>query len=335
MGTTVRVEVRALDRETGLRASERILSVLREAESRLSTWREDSELAALNRAPIGVPIDISRRLHADLERAWACARSTGNAFDPAIGPLVAAWGLRTGGRVPAAAALVSARNLSAPEVFRLESDGTAIRMREGASIEEGGFGKGAALDDALTPAADEPGTAGVLLDLGGQVGVRTRGEPWSIELAHPRDRLRPIASLRLANGSIATSGNSEHGIEIEGTRYAHLLDPRNGAPAVDFGSLVVLAPDGLDADCLSTGLYVLGPDAALRWALEHPGIDVAVLEPRGRGVWIRATPGLADRIRVVEPDVTLTRIDELQPLPPDTRGASNQTAIGRAPGRGH
>lgn len=335
MGTQVRVEVRATDRTAGLRASERILAALRQAESRLSTWRDDTELAHLNRAPVGAPVGLSRSLYRELNRAWDCARSTNGRFDPAIGPLVTAWGLRAGGRMPSADERERARAFSAPGAFRLDADGTAVRLRDGARIEEGGFGKGAALDDALRSIQSEAGVDGALVDLGGQVSVWSRGEPWAIELAHPARRLSAVARLELESGSISTSGNSERGLEIDGTHYAHVLDPRTGAPVADFGSLVVLARDGLSADCLSTGLYVMGPKAALHWALAHPGVDVAVLEPRGDGVHIRATPGLADRLRLAAVDASLHRVSELSQLPSDIRGASHDSAAGRSADRVH
>ena len=90
-------------------------------------------------------------------------------------------------------------------------------------------------------------------------------------LADPRDRQRAVARIEIPSGSVATSGNSERGVVVDGRRIGHLLDPRTGRPAPDFGSLTVWAPTALEADCLATGLYVLGPEAALAWAERHPG----------------------------------------------------------------
>jgi len=280
------------------------------AEARLSTWRGDTELARLNRAPAGAPFALSPALAADLEDAVACARETGGAFDPTVGPLVAAWGLRRGGRVPGNAELE--RAVAATGVSGLALDGrTAIRRRADLAIEEGGWGKGAALRDALA-ALDRPGGAcgvrRVLLDLGGQVAVwnAAGSAAWTVDVADPRKRDRAVVALRVDRGSVSTSGNSERGIQVDGKRYGHILDPRTGRPAPDFGSLTVWAADPLLADCLSK-LYVLGPERALAWAAAHPrfgsGVEILALVPKGGRIEARASPGLAGRLTALTDDV--------------------------------
>src|SRR5262249_37175015 len=133
---------------------------------------------------------------------------------------------------------------------------------------------------------------------------------WTVDLADPRRRDRAVATLRLDRGSVATSGNSEHGIEVAGRRYGHLLDPRTGRPAPDFGSLAVWAADPLLADCLSK-LYVLGPDRALAWVAAHPnfadGVQVLVLEPRGGRIEARTSDGLRSWLAARTQDVTFER----------------------------
>ena len=104
-----------------------------------------------------------------------------------------------------------------------------------------------------------------MIDLGGQLVVHHEGEDeraFELALAHPRERSRIVARLTVVSGSVATSGNSERGLVIDGERHGHILDPRSGRPARDFGSLTVWASDAFTADCLATGLYVLGPDEA-------------------------------------------------------------------------
>lgn len=310
MGTTLAVAVEAADRRGGLAASEVGVAAVESAEARLSTWREDSELARLNRAPAGVPFPLSPALAADLRDALACAGATGGAFDPTVGPLVAAWDLRGRGRVPVEDEL--ARALAATGFGGLQIHGTtAIRRRPGLEIEEGGWGKGAALRDALAAldrAAGETHATRALLDLGGQVAVWSMAgapTPRTVEIADPRRRDRPVVSLALDRGSVATSGNSERAIVVDGRRYGHLLDPRTGRPAPDFGSLTIWAADPFVADCLSK-LYVLGPERALAWAAAHPEVGVLVLAPEAGGrIVARASRGLAGRLTALVPEMRL------------------------------
>ncbi|HEY9422392.1 MAG TPA: FAD:protein FMN transferase, partial [Thermoanaerobaculia bacterium] len=82
-------------------------------------------------------------------------------------------------------------------------------------------------------------------------------------------------------------------------------DPRTGEPAPDIGSVTVWTADPLRADCLSTGLYVLGPERALDWAAAHPGVEALVLRPRGDRLEAWASPGLKGRLRTLSPEVRI------------------------------
>lgn len=301
MGTVLEMEVEAPDRAAALAASEKAVATLEAAEARLSTWREDTELARLNRAPVGARVALSPRLAADLDAARLCWQETGGAFDPAVGPLVKAWGLRERSpKTPGAAELAAAVAASRMEGLVLEG-GVAVRARTDLAIEEGGFGKGAGLGDAVAALAADPAVSRAVLDLGGQVAVyarqrsERRPEPWKVPVADPRRRDRLVVELTVDGGSVSTSGTSERG--------RHILDPRTGAPASDFGSLTVWTADPLTADCLSTGLYVMGPEAAMAWAAAHPGVEVLVLRPRGKQLEALATPGLAGRLRALSPEI--------------------------------
>ncbi|HSU84067.1 MAG TPA: FAD:protein FMN transferase [Thermoanaerobaculia bacterium] len=296
MGTALDIEVEAADRPAALAASERAVEALEAAEARLSTWRDDTELARLNRTPVGEPRTLSPALARDLQAARSCWGETGGAFDPGVGALVRAWGLRSGGRIPDPAELRAANGASG---LRLH-DGVAVREKD-LLLEEGGWGKGAGLVDALE-ALKRDGVARASLDLGGQVAVLGG---WEIPVADPRRRDRSVAVLKVDGGSVSTSGNSERGIVVEGKRLGHILDPRTGHPAPDFGSLTVWTADPLRADCLSTGLYVLGPERALAWAADHPGVEVLVLRTDGDRLRALASPGLRGKLKTMDSELEI------------------------------
>jgi thiamine biosynthesis lipoprotein len=349
MGTSLRVSVEAPDRATALAASEAAVRAIEGCEQRLSTWRDDSELAQLNRAPVGVPFELSTELTDELAGARHWWRETGGAFDPAVGALVEAWGLRNGGRTPTADELERGRVpagfgalvLERPSLEGAALEATATRRDARLVVEEGGFGKGAGLDAAHRALRDAGAVRGVV-DLGGQLIVF--GDPgqeaFHFGVADPDERDRMVLQLSIDAGSIATSGNSERAIVVDGedpTRIGHLLDPRTARPCDDFGSLTVWVRtgsartgsartgsartgsartgsartgsvrtgtdrSGLAADCLSTGLYVMGPEKALAWAEEHDGVEVLALVRGAReedGLVARATSGLDGRIQVL------------------------------------
>lgn len=297
MGTVLSLEVEAPDRPTALAASEAAVRAVEAVEARLSTWTEESELARLNRAPVGAPVELSPELASDLARASELHRLTAGAFDPTLGALVQAWGLRSGGRIPSANELAAARAACGLDGLELTGS-TARRLRPGLMLEEGGFGKGVGLDAALVALRDA-GAHAALLDLGGQVALLPGGAPRWIGIAHPRERDTVVLEALVDAGSLSTSGNSERGLVVGGETVGHLLDPRTGRPAPDFGSLTVWASDATRADALSK-LFVLGPQGALEWAARHDDALVVVVEQAQGELRVGASAGWRGRLRGAE-----------------------------------
>ena len=303
MGTGLELVVEDSSRELALAASERAARAIESVERRLSTWSEGSELARLNRTPVGTALELSEELARELNAAREVWVLTAGAFDPSVGGWVRAWGLRSGGRLPAAEEIEAAR---VPGGFgALLLDGrSATRTALNLELEEGGFGKGAGLDAGV--AALEDGSARGWIDLGGQVSTFGEfPEALAFGVADPSNREREVLRVRIRSGSLATSGNSERGVIVDGERLGHLIDPRTGRPAPDFGSLTVHAQSALCADALATGLFVLGPDAALEFARREPGVSVLVLETTGddelrlrvAGDWLAEPEILDPRVR--------------------------------------
>src|ERR1039457_4236446 len=120
-------------------------------------------------------------------------------------------------------------------------------------------------------------TGGPVIDLSGRVGkmpsrrtsrttssisrsaTRNGERPWTAGIRDPRSASHLLATLGLEDEVVATSGDYEHFVDVDGRRYHHLLDPRTGYPASASRSATVIAPDGALAEALSTALFVLGP----------------------------------------------------------------------------
>lgn len=309
MGTTLHASLEAPTRDRGLRALEAAFAALLAADQRLSTWRTDSELARLNATT--TPTSVSPKLAAELSDADRCRLLTEGTFDPGVGRFVQLWGLRSGGRIPSEAELADA--LPWASLTRLERVGPqTFRRPPGLLLEEGAFGKGAALDDALATLM-QAGITRATLNLGGQIASLAPLTP-EFALAHPQHRTTTIATLVLQPGSFATSGVGEKHFDVAGHRFGHILDPRTGRPASDWGSVTVWAPSAFEADCLSTGLYVLGFEKAVQWAFTHPTYEVVIVRARpNQGLRLHATPNIARGMRVTDPRANLVIFRNPQP----------------------
>ncbi len=332
MGTTLDVTVIATDREAGLAASELAISEVLRIEDLLTTWR-DGPLSRLNRSAPGTPEALDRELSALLRKVLSWAARTDRSFDPTVAPLMRAWDLRGVGRIPLPGELAAA--LAATGAGRFQVDAArsaAVRLDPDAGIDEGAWGKGYALERAAARVA-AAGASGQRIDLGGQffaAGRDESGREWTVSIAHPRRRERPVLTLTLAEGSVSTSGNSERGRDIGGRRIGHELDPRTGEPAPDFGSATVVGPSALVADILSTAFFVLGPQKglALSERLRGEGVaqDVLFLIDRGdlQRLEAVASPGFSSRVLSIDSTV-------LEGLTPQVVGGLTPQVAGRKP----
>ncbi|UCF20376.1 MAG: FAD:protein FMN transferase [Gemmatimonadota bacterium] len=285
MGTLLRARVWASSGAEGFEAIESGFAEVRRLDGVLNSWREDSELSALNASLPGQPMPVSAELFGYLQELQRWRELSGGAFDPAVGALVDAWGLRGVGRRPSELEVQQALVAAGHGAFKLdETAQTVTRMVAGARLTAGGFGKGVGLR-ALVGALRMAGIETAFLDFGGQVQAVGRAPEgvWRIGIAHPLLRTEVAALIRLSEGSAATSGASERNFEIAGQRVGHILDPRSGKPVSAWGSVTVVALDPVVADVLSTALYVMGPEEGLNWAesWEEIGALFLVLEAGG------------------------------------------------------
>ena len=292
MGTVLELRVGALDRPAALAASEEALREIERVERLLSTWRSGGPLDRLNRARPQESVGLGRETADLLAEVEAWSRRTGGAFDPTVLPLVRIWDLRGAGRIPSAAEQQRALEVTGWRQFSFDRERAVAKRLSGAGIDEGAWGKGYALDTAKG-ALNRAGVQQAVIDLGGQVFVLGSAP---VTIAHPGRRGFPVASLFLSNASLSTSGDSERARPVEGRRIGHLLDPRTGRPAEDFGSASAIAPSGLVADILSTAFFVLGPEAglALSEKLRREGFpnEALFLVIHGDRLEAIASPGL-------------------------------------------
>jgi thiamine biosynthesis lipoprotein len=216
--------------------------------------------------------------------------------------------------VPSEKELDAALAASSITGLRLEDGGLRLESNR-LELEEGGFGKGAALRDAVA-AARTHGAVCAVLDFGGQVAVGGHCGGTTVGVADPDTRHVEVAALELEQGSAATSGLSERGIVVDGVRHGHILDPRDGRPARRWGAVTVIAADPFAADCVSTALYVMGPDVGARWASRQPDIEAIFVDTTGGVVRVRATAGLKGRLATS----ALSMIDWIPEVEPRQHG---------------
>ena len=271
MGTRLSIEI---DGPVPAGAFDGAFDEVARLEEILSNWKSASEISRLNARAARAEFLCSPDLYGAISVSLEWAERTGGAFDPTVEPLVRVLGLRPGAEVPESGAMPSAQAQAAPMPIgwrhvHLGSPARSVRFdADGVGVDLGGIGKGIALDAAARVLARE-GVRSALLDFGGQVLAigRPRGTPgWPVGIADPGDRDAPVAVVRVADVSVATSGNGERFVQGPDGPIGHILDPATRRPALFEGTTTVAAPKGASADALSTALFVMGPERGLSWA---------------------------------------------------------------------
>jgi thiamine biosynthesis lipoprotein len=293
MGTFCRID---LFDEGSPELYDRLFARLTELDRILSANREDSQLAAVNRAAGKEPVQVTAELYTVLKRALYFAEASGGAFDPTVGPLVKLWNIGgdiptvpSAGEIAAALALVNWQDvelLSAgtPGLDDSGVSGSVFLRRPGMSVDLGAIAKGYAADE-LVHILKEEGIRRALIDLGGNIyvwGNKTGKQAWRIGIQNPQGERGSYAGVLEKTGgvSVVTSGIYERYFTGEdGKRYHHILNTGRAAgiaegnqasPAgtaagppgypVENGllSVTVTAPSSMDADALSTACFALG-----------------------------------------------------------------------------
>lgn len=263
MGMEVRMTMHAPDEEAARRAATAAFGVIAGLDQRLSDYRDDSDLRAIERAAPN-PVRVVPEVFAVLKRAMEVARASGGAFDPTIAPLVALWRQSRESRtLPAQNKLAAARRLVGWSRVELDESAMTVRLPErGMRLDLGGIAKGFILQRALD-SMRSAGIAAALMEAGGDMvvfGARTWKAQIGAGCSVPGADVRGAVVLGAgAPGALSTSGATVQFVEIGGVRYSHVVDPRTGLGLTDHHTVHVRAADGATSDAWATALGVIGP----------------------------------------------------------------------------
>jgi thiamine biosynthesis lipoprotein len=232
-------------------------------ENLLSAQREASELARINQNAGQAPVKVSWETLAIIRRAVDYAKKFDGYFDISIGPISHLWGFGWEKKVavPERRRLVALLPLVGYGKIIINAQDTTIAFgRDGMKLDLGGIAKGYAIDRAAMVLRRQ-GIKNFLLNADGDIyaaGHKSDNQKWHVGIQHPRGKQALIASFELSDFAVATSGDYERFIEVEGTRYHHIFDPRTGYPAPLTQSVSVLAPTAEEADAWATYLFIIG-----------------------------------------------------------------------------
>ncbi len=272
-----------------------------------STGNPESEVSQINASGSRVLSEDGRIL---VKRSLETWKNTDGAFDIAIYPIMEAWGFTGEDRhVPSPETLAELLPLCDAGKLQFDENTGELKLPEkGMEIDLGGVVKGYASAGVIEILRSR-GIESACLNLGGNVqvlGKKQNGNSWRIGIRDPEKGDQFLGVLNLEDTAAITSGGYERFFEENGKTYHHIIDPKTGYPAENgLTSVTIVTPDGTLADMLSTSLYILGTERAIRYCEDHKGEFDAILYTEDRKMY--ATKGLRG---ILQPVGSVTWIAE-------------------------
>jgi FAD:protein FMN transferase len=278
MGTTCNIQLFARTHAKAREVADAATADVNRLENLYSRYRSDSLLSAINQvAATGGSITVDDETAGLLNYAAICFEQSGGLFDITSGILRRAWRFDSGslpdqGHIKELLEKVGWHKLHwAPPVLEF--------LIPGMEIDFGGIVKEYAADRAAS-LCWEAGVRQGLINLGGDIkviGPRADGSPWLIGIRHPDHKKAVLQMLSLHNGALASSGDYERCITVEGVRYGHILNPKTGWPVRHLAAVSVLGDFCVVAGSAAT-IAMLKEENGPAWleglGLPHIWVDV-------------------------------------------------------------
>jgi len=255
------------------------IAEVQRVETKFSRYRPDSIVSRINAAAGQDPIDCDDETWSLLQYAEALYQASDGLFDITSGVLRRAWNFKVP-RVPSDDELADLRRLIGWS--RVQRHERRVRLpQSGMEIDFGGFGKEYAADRAGAILAAQ-GIRHGYVNLAGDMrvlGPKPDGQPWMIGIQDPRRKGQVLATIPVAQGGLATSGDYERYFELDGRRYCHVMDPRTGLPVTYWRTVSVVAPLAVVAGNCTT-IAMLKQSEGLAF-LEASGMDYLAVDQHG------------------------------------------------------
>ena len=253
----------------------------------LTTFKEDSETNLINRNAGIAPVKVSEETFAIIERSIRISAVTQGAFDISYGSIdKRLWNFdATMTELPdehtahSMVRLINYRNII------LDKNTTTVYLKNvGMRIGFGGIGKGYAAERAKQVMISMGVQSGIVNASGDLTtwGLQANGKPWLIGIVKPDASGQVFSCLNISNIAVATSGNYEKFIMINGKRYSHTINPRTGLPVTGIKSVTIITTNAELADAMATPVMIMGIEAGMSMINQMKNIEAVLIDDEDR-----------------------------------------------------
>ncbi|HJO93611.1 MAG TPA: FAD:protein FMN transferase [Victivallales bacterium] len=283
MGTWAQISLYGSQKNIDI-AMSRIHKIFTEVNQSCSRFSSSDELYQLNKTAYYKPFKCSKMLWNVLVKSQYFYNLTDGRFDVTITPLMKLWGFyKKQNSIPSQAEVKTAlAKVGLNKVIFDYKSHTVKFTKPGMSIDLGGIAKGYAVDLAYDSIKDLNIKAGVI-NLGGNIRCLPNPPPgkkdYLIGIRNPFNKSELMeGSLKLVNASLATSGDYEQYIILNGKRFTHIINPITGYPVKDMAETTIVAPSALWTDALSTSVFICGKKFAEKIHKKFKDISILIVK---------------------------------------------------------
>jgi len=302
MGTELQLTAWTADEPGAVDAFQAVQHEFDRRDGLLSNWKDASDVQRLNAAAGKHPVPVGLDFRDVVRAARQISEWTGGKFDVTFGVLGGLWKFdyqNKDGTIPEHSEVVRRRRFIDYRDLEIDEEaGTAFLRREGMVVNLGGIGKGYAVDRARD-ILRKRGFHNFMIQFGGDMYAagRRNDRSWRLGIQDargPADRI--FAAMDVSDSTFSTSGDYERFFIKNGRRYHHILDPATGEPTEGCRSVTIMTDSATVADGLSTGVFILGPEAGMALIERLPGVEGVIVSAKNE---VLVSKGLQGRLTLV------------------------------------
>jgi thiamine biosynthesis lipoprotein len=271
-------------------ANERIdagIEEIKRIERLLTTFSDDSETNQVNSNAGIKPVVVSRETFELVKRSIMISKVTQGAFDITYGSIdKRLWNFDQQMTVlpDKETAKKMVRLINYRNIILDDENGTIFLSEKGMRIGFGGIGKGYAAERAKLIMKQQGVTSGVVNASGDLTawGLQPDGKKWTIGIANPDASHQIFSYLNISEMAVATSGNYEKFIMIDGKKYSHTINPRTGLPVTGIKSVTIITTNAEIADAMATPVTIMGVNAGLDMINQMKDIEAILIDDNDR-----------------------------------------------------
>jgi thiamine biosynthesis lipoprotein len=283
MGTAITVELWHTDASQGSLLTQTVMNEMQRIDNLMSTYKDDSELSAVNANAARQAVPVSSELLVLLARALEFSETTDGAFDITYASAGKFYDYRAGKKpdddqLQAVLPAIDYRHV------QINRDAGTVRFSvPGVRVDLGGIAKGYAVDRAVR-LLQAAGIEHALVTAGGDTRVigKRWNRAWNVGIRDPRNKQGVVTMVPLEDMAISTSGDYERFFIEDGVRYHHIINPGTGTSSSEVRSVSIIGQDATTTDALSTSVFVLGVDAGLQLVDTLHGIEAIIIDNQGQ-----------------------------------------------------